>query len=77
MVEIHFPSQLEDQLGDRPTYQTDGDQDAGLAHPTPLLPNRAVTLTGQAGFKRTQRGLMDTLCSFSKCAREVSLLLSN
>lgn len=43
MVEIHFPSQLEDQLGDRPTYQRDGDQDAGLAHPTPLLPNRVVT----------------------------------
>ena len=47
MVEIHFPSQLEDQMRDRPSYQRDGDQDAGLAHPTLLLPNRPATATGK------------------------------
>ena len=69
MVEIHFPSQLEDQMRDRPSYQRDGDQDAGLAHPTLLLPNRAATPTGQAGFKRTQGGWW-TLSAPSQSAPE-------
>lgn len=64
-----FLPNLSDQLGDRPTYQRDGDQDASLAHPTPLLPNRAVT--HWAGrLQENPEGLMDTLCSFSQSAPE-------
>ena len=47
MVKIHFPSQLEDQLRDRPSYQRDGDQEASLAHPTTVLLNRAATPMGR------------------------------
>lgn len=50
---------------ERLTYQRDGDQDAGLATPPRALPNRGGTYSW-AGFKRTQRGLMDTSCSFLK-----------
>lgn len=69
---------------ERPSYQRDGDQDVSFITEwnvgVPIPPSYYITESGDSQWvgrlqESPEGGLVDTLCSFSKCTREVSALL--